>query len=256
MGHGRVYIVGAGPGDPSLLTLKAKNLIENADVIIHDRLVAEPILRLIPLKVEKICVGKTPGRQDISQQEINRITARKALEGKTVVRLKGGDPLLFGRGGEEAEALREQGIDFEIVPAVTSAVAAAAYAGIPLTHREYSHSVAIVTGHRAADGGGQVDWRGLATSVETIVILMGIGHMESIMEELRRGGLDLNTPVAIIEQGTLPEQRTLLSNLGSVVKEARRMRVKAPAVIVVGKIAELGKKLAWFRAPICSEEEP
>ncbi|MCP8304771.1 MAG: uroporphyrinogen-III C-methyltransferase [archaeon] len=255
MGHGKVFLVGAGPGDPDLLTVKAVELLKKADVVIYDKLVSKSILQLVPQKTEKIYVGKGPGKHELSQEEINKLIVNKALEGKTVVRLKGGDPFLFGRGGEEAEILMNHNIDFEVVPGITSALAASAYAGIPLTHRDYSSSIAIVTGHRATKGKGKVKWDKLANSVDTIVILMGVGQLKSIVESLMRGGLSLDTHVAIIERGTLADQRTLIGRLGTIVKEAKERKVSPPAVIVIGEVVRLGEKLHWFKVPICSKEE-
>jgi len=255
MGCGKVFLVGAGPGDPDLLTVRAVELLNKADAVIYDRLVSKKILRLVPQKTEKIYVGKEPGKHELSQEEINELIIDMALKGKMVVRLKGGDPFLFGRGGEEAEILMSHDIDFEVVPGITSALAAPAYAGIPLTHRDYSSSIAIVTGHRATNKEGTIKWDKLANSVDTIVILMGVGQLESIVESLIRGGLSLDTRVAIIERGTLADQRTLISRLGTIVNEAKERKVTPPAVIVIGEVVKFGGKLHWFKVPICSKEE-
>lgn len=247
MDKGKVFLVGAGPGDPALLTLKAVEALKAADVIVYDRLVNEAILEWAPKTAEKIYVGKSAGKHELPQEKINELLVAKALEGKKVVRLKGGDPFLFGRGGEEAEALAEKRIDFEVVPGVTSAIAAPAYAGIPLTHRDYASSVAIVTGHRAEDGGKIVKWTELARAVDTIVILMGIERLESTATKLIEGGLDPNTPVAVIEQGTTEQQRSVIGKLGTIAQTAKKNGVKPPAVIVIGNVATLGEKLAWFK---------
>ncbi|MEM2999035.1 MAG: uroporphyrinogen-III C-methyltransferase [Candidatus Bathyarchaeia archaeon] len=247
MVKGKVFLVGAGPGDPALLTLKAVETLKAADVVIYDRLVKDAILEWAPEKAEKIYVGKSAGKHELPQEKINELLVSKALEGKKVVRLKGGDPFLFGRGGEEAEALAEKRIDFEVVPGVTSAIAAPAYAGIPLTHRDYASSVAIVTGHRAEKGGKSINWAELARAVDTIVILMGVELLESTANKLMRGGLDAETPVAIIEQGTSAKQRSVIGKLGTIAQTAKERDVKPPAVIVIGQVAMLGEKLSWFK---------
>ncbi|MCW4007820.1 MAG: uroporphyrinogen-III C-methyltransferase [Candidatus Bathyarchaeota archaeon] len=247
MVKGKVFLVGAGPGDPALLTLKAVEVLKAADVVIYDRLVNDAILEWTPEKAEKIYVGKSAGKHELSQEKINELLVSKALEGKKVVRLKGGDPFLFGRGGEEAEALAEKRIDFEVVPGVTSAIAAPAYAGIPLTHRDYASSVAIVTGHRAEKGGKIINWAELARAVDTIVILMGVELLESTANKLIEGGLDAETPVAIIEQGTSAKQRSVIGKLGTIAQTAKERDVKPPAVIVIGQVAKLGEKLSWFK---------
>jgi len=247
MDHGKVFLVGAGPGDPKLLTLKASELLKEADVVVYDRLVGEAILKLIPEGAEKIYVGKSSKKHELTQDKITELLVKKGLEGKKVVRLKGGDPFLFGRGGEEAEALAENGIDFEVVPGVTSAIAAPAYVGIPLTHRDYASSVAIVTGHMAENAERQVDWAAIAGAVDTIVVLMGVGELESTAEKLVEGGLNPDTPVALIECGTLKQQRSVTGKIGTIAEEARKKNVKPPAVIVIGEVANLSSKLAWFR---------
>src|SRR4030065_105766 len=200
MVHGKVYLVGAGPGDPKLLTLRASELLTKADIVIYDRLVGKSILKMAPKTARKIYVGKRSGRHEVPQDKINQLLISCAFEGKVIVRLKGGDPFLFGRGGEEAETLLEKNVPFEVVPGVTSAIAAPMYAGIPLTHRDYASSVAIVTGHRAGDSGKPVNWSKLANAVDTIVILMGIESLETIVAKLVAGGVDPNKPVAIIQQ--------------------------------------------------------
>src|SRR3990170_6637817 len=239
MVHGKVYLVGAGPGDPKLLTLRAAELLGKADIVIYDRLVGKSILKLAPKTARKIYVGKRSGKHEVPQDKINELLANTALEGKVVVRLKGGDPFLFGRGGEEAEILLEKNVPFEVVPGVTSAIAAPMYAGIPLTHRDYASSVAIVTGHRAGDSGKPVNWSKLANAVDTIVILMGIESLEAIVAKLAEGGLDPEKPVAIVEQGTTKNQRSFVGKLNTIVDEAKKNDVKPPAVIVIGEVAEL-----------------
>jgi uroporphyrin-III C-methyltransferase len=250
MGYGKVYLVGAGPGDPKLLTLKALEVLQNADVVIYDRLVSEDVLRLIPEKAEKIYVGKTSGKHTLAQEEINDLMIKAAMKGKTVVRLKGGDPFIFGRGGEEAEALISKNIEFEVVPGVSSAFAAPAYAGIPLTHRAYASSVAIVTGSQAADAPKKVNWGKLAGAVDTIVILMGLESLREIARDLIDGGLSPNTPTAIIEWGTTENQRTIIGRLATIAEDAEKAAFKPPSVIVVGEVANLGRRLAWFKKPL------
>ena len=247
MVHGKVYLVGAGPGDPKLLTLRAAELLGKADIVIYDRLVGKSILKLAPKTARKIYVGKRSGKHEVPQDKINELLISCASEGKKVVMVKGGDPFLFGRGGEEAETLFEHHVDFEVVPGVTSAVATPEYAGIPLTHRDYASSVGIVTGHRAGDSGRPVNWGKLAAGVDTIVILMGMESLEAIVKKLMEDGLDPEKPVAIIERGTTKMQRSFIAKLNTIVDEAKKNDVKPPAVIVIGEVAELGRKLAWFK---------
>lgn len=247
MVHGKVYLVGAGPGNPKLLTLRAAELLEKADIVIYDRLVGSSILKLAPRTAKKIYVGKRSGKHEVPQDKINELLVDAATEGKVIVRLKGGDPFLFGRGGEEAEILVKNGIAFEMVPGVTSAIATPEYAGIPLTHRDYASAVAIVTGHKAGDSGKPIKWDRLSSAVDTIVVLMGIESTEAIVKKLIDGGLDPNKPVAIVEQGTTKSQRAIIGKLNTIVDEAKKNNVKPPAVIVIGEVAELGRKLAWFK---------
>ncbi len=250
MVYGKVYLVGAGPGDPKLLTVKAVELLKAADVVIYDRLVGEEILGLVPAKAEKIYVGKRTGKHEVPQDRITELIIEKARGGGKVVRLKGGDPFIFGRGGEEAEALVLKGIEFEVVPGVSSAVVAPMYAGIPLTHRNYASSVAIITGHGAGDAERVVDWTKIAEAVDTMVILMGVESLDAIVGKLLAGGISPEKPVAIVESGTYPQQRTLIGTLGTIVKEAEQWQIKPPSVIVIGEVANLGRKLAWFKKPL------
>jgi len=247
MVRGKVFLVGAGPGDQKLLTIKAFELLKEADVVVYDRLVNEAILKLVPQSAEKIYVGKSAKKHELTQDKITELLIKRGLQGKKVIRLKGGDPFLFGRGGEEAEALAEQGIDFEVVPGVTSAIAAPAYAGIPLTHRDYASSVAIVTGHMAENAERNVNWAKIADAVDTIVVLMGVGELESTAKQLVEGGLNPDTPVALIECGTLKQQRSVTGKIGTIAEEAKKKNVKPPSVIVIGEVANLGRKLAWFK---------
>jgi uroporphyrin-III C-methyltransferase len=251
MAYGKVYLVGAGPGDPQLLTIKAVKALKDADVVIYDRLgVSEDVLCLAPDSAERIFVGKRTGLHEVPQDQITNIIIEKAKQGGKIVRLKGGDPFIFGRGGEEAEALVAEGIEFEIIPGISSSVSAPMYAGIPLTHRDYAASVAIITGHRAGDAEKPVDWVKIANAVDTIVILMGVESLEGIVGKLLAGGISPEKPVAMVESGTLPQQRTIISTLGTVVKEAAEKQIKPPSVIVIGEVANLGRKLAWFKKPL------
>jgi uroporphyrin-III C-methyltransferase len=251
MVYGKVYLVGAGPGDPQLLTIKAVKVLKEADVVIYDRLgIGEEILCLAPEKAERIFVGKRTGLHEVPQDKITELIVEKAKEGGKVVRLKGGDPFIFGRGGEEAEALVENGIEFEVVPGVSSSVVAPAYAGIPLTHRDYAASVAIITGHRAGDSEKPIDWVKIANAIDTMVILMGVESLASIVGKLLDGGINAQKPVAMVESGTYPKQRTLIATLGTIVKEAQAKQIKPPSVIVIGEVANLGRKLAWFKKPL------
>ena len=239
-GAGRVWIVGAGPGDPRLLTVRGREALDAADVVVYDRLVHPSLLQ----GKEAIFVGKEPGRHYVPQSETNALLVRLALAGRDVVRLKGGDPFVFGRGAEEAEALAQAGIEFEIVPAPTSAIAALAYAGIPVTDRRYASSVAFVTGHCA--GQKAVDWRALAAGADTIVILMGLAQLDTIAKELVAGGLDPTTPAAIVESGTLPSQRVITADLRDLPARAATDEMSSPAIIVIGEVVKLRERIAWF----------
>ena len=250
MAYGKVYLVGAGPGDPKLLTVKAVEVLKEADVVIYDRLVGEEIINLAPAKAEKIYVGKRTGKHEVPQDKITELIIEKAQAGGKIVRLKGGDPFIFGRGGEEAEALVERGIQFEVVPGVSSAVVVPAYAGIPLTHRDYASSVAIITGHRAGETERPIDWAKIAGAVDTMVILMGVESLDAIVGKLLQGGVSPEKPVAIVESGTYPQQRTLISKLGTIVNDVEAKQIKPPSVIVIGEVANLGRKLAWFKKPL------
>lgn len=248
MVHGKVFLVGAGPGDPELLTVKAAELLRSAEIVVYDRLVSDSILKLVPESAEKIYVGKRTGKHVVTQEGITELLVKIALSGRNVVRLKGGDPFVFGRGGEEAEALVKNNIKFEVVPGVTSAIAAPAYAGIPITHRNYASSVAIVTGHHKDDIGEKtINWIKLASAVDTIVVLMGVESFESFTKKLQDGGLNPDTPAAIIEHGTLEQQRSVISTIQSLAKDAKSQKIEPPSVIVIGQVADLGRKLSWFK---------
>lgn len=246
--NGHVYLVGAGPGDPDLLTVKASRILRQAKVVVYDRLVAHALLKLVPKEAERVFVGKKTGWHSITQREINEILVEKARAGKDVVRLKGGDPFLFSRGGEEAQELRKAGIAFTIVPGVPSPLAVPAYAGIPLTHRKYASSVVFVTGHEAPNKKhNSVDWKRLATTVDTIVILMGTKTLKQVARRLIAGGRPKRTSAAIIEWGTTKKQRTITGTLGSIATRAARHKVTPPAIIVIGDVVKLRRTLRWFK---------
>jgi len=245
---GIVYLVGAGPGDPGLITLAGLERIREADVIVYDRLVSPRLLEQAREGAELIYVGKisgAPGGHD--QAGINRVLVEKGREGKRVVRLKGGDPFVFGRGGEEAEALREAGVPFHVVPGVTSAVAVPAYAGIPVTHRGVAATFAVVTGHEdPGKGEPAIDWRGLATAVDTLVLLMGMKTLPDVIEKLIAGGRPAETPAAVIRWGTTPDQRTVVGTLADIVRRVEEAGIEPPAITVVGEVVRLRETLQWF----------
>lgn len=249
---GKVYLVGAGPGDPELITIRGLRLLKEADVVLHDRLLNEELLR--DLKAEIIDVGKAPGKHKLSQEEINELLIKKAREGKMVVRLKGGDPYLFGRGGEEALALREAGIPFEVVPGVTSAIAAPALAGIPVTHRGISTAFTVVTGHEELGKEKEIDWHALARLGGTLVVLMGVGRIRENTSMLIDGGLSPQTPAALIERGSWPDQRCVRGTLGDIAERASSFRVKSPAVLIVGDVVNLERHLGRRRIAIFRAE--
>jgi uroporphyrin-III C-methyltransferase/precorrin-2 dehydrogenase/sirohydrochlorin ferrochelatase len=242
---GEVTLVSAGPGDPELLTLKALRALQDADVILHDRLVPAAVLDMARRDAARICVGKAAGRIGSTQQEINELLVEQARQGKRVVRLKGGDAFIFGRGGEELEALRKAQIAYSVIPGVTAAIGAAAYAGIPLTHRDFAHSVTFVTGHADQDG-REPDWAALAKPGKTAVFYMGLARIEHIAARLRSHGAAGGLPAAVVAQGTLDEQRVITGNLNSIAAEAARAQVESPALLIVGDVVSLHASLAWF----------
>lgn len=241
-----VYLVGAGPGDPDLLTLKALRLLQAADVVIYDRLVAKPILDLVPAGTTRIFAGKIARHHHIPQPEINALLVSLARSGRRIVRLKGGDPFLFGRGGEEAEHLARHGVPFEVVPGVTSASACTAYAGIPLTHRGLAHSVRFVTGHTRENTDLDLDWRSLADADTTLVIYMGRIHVRRIAAALIDHGLAAVTPAAAIVNGTRPDQVTILTTLAKLADRIEGLDMAAPTLLVVGRVVALAEQLDWF----------
>ena len=242
---GKIILVGAGPGGKGLLTLRGLEALGEADAVVYDRLVSEEILSLIPSSAEKIDAGKSPGSHPVPQPEINRILVEKAEEGKTVVRLKGGDPFVFGRGGEELDIPAEKGIPFEVVPGVTSAVAALSEAGIPVTARGVASSFHVITGHQKGDEPLQIPFDALAKAGGTLVFLMGMGALPKLAEGLISAGMDPETPAAIVENGARPEQRKLLSTLARLPEEAAAMGLHSPAVIAVGAVCGLSGRYGW-----------
>ena len=243
---GVVYLVGAGPGDPELLTLKAYRLMQEVDVLVYDRLVSAGILALVPADVQRIFVGKSVGDHCVPQHSINQIIVELAAAGKRVLLLKGGDPYVFGRGGEEAEILVEAGIDFEVVPGITSAAGASCYAGIPLTHRDYAQSVTFATGH-LQDGSLNLDWPVLARANNTLVIYMGMGNLEVIASKLVEYGRAASTPVAVVHRATQPEQQVVVATLGTICHEAQARGIQAPAAIIIGEVVALYYKLGTYQ---------
>lgn len=238
--HGKVYICGAGPGDPELLTVKAKRLLNTCDIILYDRLVGEEILKQVPDKVHKIYVGRKSGDPTVNQRKTNHLMLYFAKAGKKILRLKGGDPFIFGRGGEEVEFLSTYGIECEMVPGISSFSAAAVYARIPLTHRKISSSLALVTGHEdSTKGGCTVNWKKLAKCVDTIVVLMGIERIDKISKELIRGGLASKTDVGVIENATTDKQRIILGKLDDIATKAKEYSVGPPSVIIIGKVVNI-----------------
>jgi len=247
MTQGKVYLVGAGPGDPGLITLKGKDCIQASDVLIYDYLASPALLSYASPDVEIIYVGKKEGTHTLPQSEINRLIVQKALEGRVVTRLKGGDPFVFGRGGEEAEALTAHGIPFEVVPGVTSGVAAAAYAGIPITHRNLTSTMAFVTGHEHPDKEtSNISWECLARGIGTLVFFMGVKNLPDIVKQLVRHGRPAATPVALVRWGTTPRQVTVTGTLENIVERVREAGLKAPAIIIVGEVVSLRDTLKWF----------
>ncbi|CUR51210.1 Uroporphyrinogen-III methylase [Nitrosotalea devaniterrae] len=243
---GKVFIVGAGPGDPKLITLKAVESIKSADVVLYDRLVSKKIVAMIPKRAEKMYVGRDVGDDYKHQDTTNDLMVKFAKKNKTVVRLKGGDPFIFGRGGEEAEFLKKHKVKYEIIPGVTSGMGSAAYSGIPLTHREYASSVVFVTGHEdAKKTEGVVEWKKLAKSVDTIVIMMGLSRLEIISKKLISGGLSKNTPVAVIQNGTTDEHRMIKGTLSSISKKVTEAKIRPPSIVIVGKVVNLSDKIGW-----------
>jgi len=244
---GKVYLVGAGPGDPGLITIKGRRCIQRADVVIYDYLAAKEFLKYAREDAELLYVGKKGGDHTLSQEGINQLLVEKATAGNVVTRLKGGDPFIFGRGGEEAEVLEAAGIPFDIVPGVTSAIAAPAYAGIPLTHRDFTSTLAFVTGHEdPTKSETSIDWKSLARGIGTLVFLMGVKNLPSIVERLTENGMPTDTPAALVRWGTTTKQRTVTGTLENIVARVTAAGFKAPSIIVIGGVVQLRDKLRWF----------
>ncbi|MES9862746.1 MAG: siroheme synthase CysG [Candidatus Thiodiazotropha sp. LLP2] len=250
---GEVYLVGAGPGDPDLLTFRALRLMQQADVVVYDRLVAKPILEMTRHDAEHVYVGKERDKHAMRQEEINKLLAELAKQGKRVLRLKGGDPFIFGRGGEEIDTLAAEGVPFQVVPGITAASGCASYSGIPLTHRDYAQSVTFVTGH-LKDGSMNLNWDMLAQPSQTLVFYMGLVGLPVICRELQNHGVSSEMPIALIQQGTTHLQRVFTGTLGNILEIVEKERPKPPTLILVGHVVELQEKLSWFETPPHSEQ--
>ena len=253
MSKGFVSLVGAGPGDPDLLTIKALRLLQQAEVVVYDRLVSDEIMNLVPAGVSRIAVGKEPGKHCVPQDQINQIIVNLALSGRQVVRLKGGDPYLFGRGGEEALVLRQQKIPFSVVPGITAATGCSAYSGIPLTHRGLNHGVRFLTGHFRDDQDLDIDWRKVADPDCTLVIYMGLSSLGFTSEKLIEAGLAESTPAAAIHGGTTAGQQKLISTLGDLPEAVNRANLESPVMLIVGDVVSLSDDLDWFEDHIENE---
>ena len=244
---GKVYICGAGPGEPDLLTLKASKLLSKCDVILYDRLVNKGILRMAPQRSKKVYVGRESGDATTNQRITNELMLKYAYDGQNILRLKGGDPFIFGRGGEEAEFLSSKNIEYEIVPGVSSLNGAAVYAGIPLTHREYSSSVVMITGHESNDKErSSIRWSSVSKAADTIVIFMGLDRLRYIISNLINSGLSGETKIAVIENATSNKQRVITGNLGNIDKKVKQKKVQSPALIIVGNVVGVRNKIEWF----------
>ena len=242
---GKVHLVGAGPGDPELLTLRAARLLDQADVVVYDHLVGPGVLELIGPQVERRYVGKERSHHSMSQDNINTLLVHLAREGKQVVRLKGGDPFVFGRGGEELQVLAAEGVSFEVVPGITAACGVASYAGIPLTHRDYAQSCTFVTGH-LKDGTANLDWVALTRPRQTVVIYMGLSGLSEICTQLMAHGLPADWPAAVVAHGTLVEQQAVCATLGTLAEAVAREELSSPCLTIVGEVVRLRDELAWF----------
>lgn len=243
---GKVYIVGAGPGDPDLISVKGVKCIQQADVILYDRLVNKELLSYAKPEADLIYCGKLPNYHTMKQETIHAFLVKYAKKGKIVTRLKGGDPFVFGRGGEEAEVLAKHSIPFEVVPGITAGIAASAYAGIPVTHRDASTSFAVVTGHRKEGAEEEVKWENLAKGVDTLAVYMGVSNLPYICEQLLKHGKSEHTPVAMIEWGTTASQRTITGTLGTIVSVAENEQIQNPSMIVIGEVVRFREKIHWF----------
>ncbi|PRY21868.1 uroporphyrin-III C-methyltransferase [Aliiruegeria haliotis] len=240
--QGKVYLIGAGPGDPELLTMRAMRMLQDADVVVYDRLVSDDVLSLAPDSAERIFVGKAPNNHSVPQEQINAILAGLALDGHVVARLKGGDPLIFGRGSEEAAHLSDLGICVEYAPGITAAQGAAAFSGVPLTHRGLATGVRYVTGHRQANGSLDLDWKSLASEETTLVVYMGVANIGQIAMRLIAEGLPESTPVMAIENATCHDERRLFCRLSTIVPEVREAGLEAPVLFVIGRVVSLSSE--------------
>ena len=252
-GMGEVYLVGAGPGDPDLITFRALRLMQQADVVVYDRLVAKPILDMVRRDARRIYVGKERANHVMRQEEINRVLAELAKEGHRVLRLKGGDPFIFGRGGEEIDTLAAEGVPFQVVPGITAASGCAAYAGIPLTHRDHAQSVTFVTGH-LKDGTMNLDWERLAQPNQTVVFYMGLVGLNIIVEQLTRHGVSPEMPVALVQQGTTHQQKVYGGTMATILDVVEQDPPRPPTLVIVGEVVKLREKLSWFQTPAHSDQ--
>lgn len=243
--HGKVFLVGAGPGDPDLLTLRAARLLARAEVVVYDHLVSDSVLDLVAPAAQRIYVGKQRGRHALEQSEINALLVRLAQQGRDVIRLKGGDPFVFGRGGEELQALAAHGLAFEVVPGITAACGVAGYAGIPLTHRDHAQACVFVTGH-LKDGSCDLDWAALARPRQTVVIYMGLAALPDICRQLVAHGLPAQTPAAVVQQGTTLEQQVVSATLADLGEHTAAAHLQAPCLIIIGEVVRLRAELDWF----------
>ena len=243
---GKVYLVGAGPGDPKLITLRAVELIKKADVVLYDRLVSKKILSMIPKRAVSIYVGRAVGDDTTHQDSTNELMVKYAKLKKSVVRLKGGDPIIFGRGGEEAELLKSFNVKYEIIPGITSGIGSATYVGIPLTHRQFASSVVFVTGHEDPEKKSDVvKWKKLAKSVDTIVIMMGLSRIGVISKKLIDGGMDKDMPVAVIQNGTTSQQKMIKGTISNIDNKIKRNKIKPPTNIIIGRVVDLSDIIGW-----------
>ncbi len=248
MNRGKVYLVGAGPGDPKLITVQGMECIQEANIIAYDRLINKELLNYAKTDAKLIYCGKLPGKHALIQEEIHELLVEKALQGKIVTRLKGGDPCVFGRVGEEAEVLAENKIPFQIVPGVTSGIAVPAYAGIPVTHRDHASSFTIVTGHgRKEKGMDHLNWEAITKGSDTIAFYMGVGNLNHICKQLTQHGKDPTTPVAVIQWGTTKRQQTVTGNLVTIEELVNRSKITHPAIVLVGDVVQLREKIQWFQ---------
>jgi uroporphyrin-III C-methyltransferase/precorrin-2 dehydrogenase/sirohydrochlorin ferrochelatase len=246
---GRVYLVGAGPGDPELLTLRAVRLLQQAHVVVYDHLVSSAVLDFVAPTAERIYAGKRRNEHTMRQENINALLVKLAFEGKQVVRLKGGDPFIFGRGGEELEALAKHGIAFEVVPGVTAAAGVSSYAGIPLTHRDYAQSCIFVTGH-LKDGTADLDWPSLVRLHQTVVIYMGLGGLAEICHQMMAHGASAELPIAVVQDGSIATQKVITGTLSNMPRRVAQAGLESPCLTIIGEVVKLHAALAWFKPPI------